>query len=68
MSYFAPHCPVHAARVLLDSSCIEALHPHPGGGVSIDFRCWCGFTGTLLPGGEVVKSVGVRTPVGATAG
>ena len=78
MSYFAPTCPVHAGRVLLDSSCIDGLHPHPAGGVSIDFRCWCGYTGTLHPGGhvedrviitaEVSPAAGRRVPVGATAG
>lgn len=66
MSYFAPRCGAHGRRVLLGDRAVDALHPVPGGGVAIDFTCWCGWAGTLLPDGRTLELPGpaaAREPV-----
>lgn len=54
MSYFAPFCGGHGRRVLLGDRAVDALHPVPEGGVALDFTCWCGWAGTLLPDGRTL--------------
>jgi hypothetical protein len=55
VSYFAPVCGGHGRRVLLGDRAVDALHPVPGGGVALDFTCWCGWAGTLLPDGRTLE-------------
>ena len=52
MSYFAPFCAGHGSRVLLGDRQIDALRPAAGGGLAIEFTCFCGWAGTLEPDGR----------------
>ncbi|MGH8993658.1 MAG: hypothetical protein ACRDZ7_19270 [Acidimicrobiia bacterium] len=47
---FAVWCPRHRARVLLSQESILALHATPQG-MSIGYRCTCGYEGLSLPAG-----------------
>jgi hypothetical protein len=60
---FTVHCHVHGARVLLDTSRIEAIHNTPRGPI-VDWHCWCGARGHLLPGDRSVPRRGTP-PVAA---
>lgn len=48
---FEVYCPTHQSRVLLSSSCIEALHNTPDG-IVLEWRCWCGDRGTRAADGS----------------
>jgi hypothetical protein len=46
---FDVYCPSHGARVLLDTSRIEAIR-NTAEGPMLDWRCWCGARGSLRGG------------------
>jgi len=46
---FDVYCPGHRARVILDTSRIEAMH-NTAEGPMVDWRCWCGARGSLRGG------------------
>lgn len=45
---FAPHCPRHGHRVLLDSDCITLINTVVG--IEAHWRCTCGYRGVTLTG------------------
>jgi hypothetical protein len=60
---FTVHCHVHGSTVLLDASRIEAIHD-TARGPAVDWTCWCGARGHLLPGCRSVPRRG-NPPVAA---
>ncbi len=45
---FAPHCPRHGHRVLLDSDCMTLVNTVAG--IEARWRCTCGYRGVTLTG------------------
>jgi hypothetical protein len=60
---FTVRCHVHGSTVLLDASRIEAIH-NTARGPALDWTCWCGARGHLLPSGRSVPRRGTP-PVAA---
>ena len=45
---FAPYCPRHGHRVLLDSDCMTVINT--AAGIEARWRCTCGYLGVTLTG------------------
>ena len=50
---FEVFCASHGCRVLLTTSCIEAVRNLDGGDILVEWRCWCGHRGRSLNGQTV---------------
>lgn len=61
MTVFAVWCPRHRARVLLFVDSIVAMHA-TAQGITIGYRCTCGYEGVSVPAGPVGEQPGAWPP------